>query len=63
MGPPTGGSASNGRIGKPPRGQANDVASALGATSRRHLGDALMAGLAWRIGAPIVTRNARDLGA
>ena len=31
--------------------------------SRRHLGDALIAGLAWRIGATIVTRNARDFEA
>jgi predicted nucleic acid-binding protein len=28
--------------------------------SRRHIGDALIAGLAWRLGATIVTRNARD---
>ena len=28
--------------------------------SRRHLGDALIAGLAWRLGATIVTRNPRD---
>ena len=32
-------------------------------TSRRHLGDALIAGLAWRLGATIVTRNARDFEA
>ena len=31
--------------------------------SRRHLGDALIAGLAWRLGATIVTRNARDFEA
>lgn len=29
-------------------------------TSRRHLGDALIAAVAWRMGATIVTRNARD---
>lgn len=28
--------------------------------SSRHLGDALIAGLAWRLGATVVTRNARD---
>jgi predicted nucleic acid-binding protein len=32
-------------------------------TSRRHLGDALIAGLAWRLGATIVTRNLRDFEA
>lgn len=32
-------------------------------TSRRHLGDALIAGLAWRLGATIVTRNGRDFEA
>ncbi|MCY7418298.1 MAG: PIN domain-containing protein [Chloroflexi bacterium] len=32
-------------------------------TSRRHLGDALIAGLAWRLGATVVTRNARDFEA
>jgi predicted nucleic acid-binding protein len=31
--------------------------------SRRHLGDALVAGLAWRLGATIVTRNPRDFEA
>lgn len=31
--------------------------------SRRHLGDALIAGLAWRLGATIVTRNSRDFEA
>jgi predicted nucleic acid-binding protein len=31
--------------------------------SRRHLGDALIAGLAWRLGATVVTRNARDFAA
>ena len=31
--------------------------------SRRHLGDALIAGLAWRLGATIVTRNPRDFEA
>jgi predicted nucleic acid-binding protein len=33
------------------------------ATSRRHLGDALVAAVAWRMGATIVTRNARDFEA
>lgn len=28
--------------------------------SRRHLGDALVAAVAWRLGATVVTRNARD---
>lgn len=28
--------------------------------SRRHLGDALIAALAWRLGATVVTRNPRD---
>ncbi len=32
-------------------------------TSRRHLGDALVAAVAWRLGATIVTRNARDFEA
>lgn len=32
-------------------------------TSRRHLGDALVAAVAWRMGATIVTRNARDFEA
>ncbi len=31
--------------------------------SRRHLGDALIAAVAWRMGATIVTRNARDFAA
>lgn len=31
--------------------------------SRRHLGDALIAGVAWRLGATIVTRNPRDFEA
>jgi predicted nucleic acid-binding protein len=31
--------------------------------SRRHLGDALVAAVAWRMGATIVTRNARDFEA
>ncbi len=31
--------------------------------SRRHLGDALVAAVAWRTGATIVTRNARDFEA
>ena len=31
--------------------------------SRRHLGDALIASLAWRMGATVVTRNARDFEA
>lgn len=31
--------------------------------SRRHLGDALIAAAAWRLGATIVTRNARDFEA
>lgn len=30
---------------------------------RRHLGDALIAAVAWRMGATIVTRNARDFEA
>lgn len=29
-------------------------------TSRRHLGDAIIAGVAWSLGATIVTRNPRD---
>lgn len=29
-------------------------------SSRRHLGDALVAAVAWRLGATVVTRNARD---
>jgi predicted nucleic acid-binding protein len=32
-------------------------------TSRRHLGDALIAAVAWRMDATIVTRNARDFEA
>ena len=35
-------------------------AERVSGTSRRHLGDALIAGVAWRLGATIVTRNARD---
>jgi predicted nucleic acid-binding protein len=31
-----------------------------GRTSRRHLGDAIIAGVAWSLGATIVTRNPRD---
>ncbi len=38
-------------------------AERIAGESRRHLGDALIAGLAWRLGATIVTRNARDFEA
>jgi len=31
-----------------------------GRSSRRHLGDAIIAGVAWSLGATIVTRNPRD---
>ena len=31
-----------------------------GRTSRRHLGDAMIAGVAWSLGATIVTRHPRD---
>lgn len=33
------------------------------AIARRHLGDALIAAVAWRMGATVVTRNARDFEA
>src|SRR3990170_2373875 len=39
---------------------AGDLRRAAGRTSGRTLGDALMAALAWRIAATIVTRNGRD---
>jgi predicted nucleic acid-binding protein len=31
-----------------------------GRSSRRHLGDAIIAGVAWSLGATVVTRNPRD---
>lgn len=44
--------------------EAADWAAAFrrrrGRSSRRHLGDALVAGVAWSLGATIVTRNPRD---
>jgi predicted nucleic acid-binding protein len=39
---------------------AGELRRAAGRTSGRTLGDALMAALAWRIAATIVTRNGRD---
>ena len=39
---------------------AAEVRRRRGRTSRRHLGDAIIAGVAWSLGATIVTRNPRD---
>jgi predicted nucleic acid-binding protein len=39
---------------------AGDLRRTVGRTSGRTLGDALMAALAWRMAATIVTRNGRD---
>ena len=44
-------------------GPADRRAERVPGESRRHLGDALIAGLAWRLGATIVTRNPRDFEA
>ena len=42
---------------------AGDLRRATGRTSARGLGDALIAALALRLGATVVTRNPRDYGA
>lgn len=39
---------------------AGDLRRRYGRTSRRRLADALIAGVAWSLGATIVTRNPRD---
>jgi predicted nucleic acid-binding protein len=39
---------------------AASVRRARGRTSRRHLGDAIIAGVAWSLDATVVTRNPRD---
>ena len=39
---------------------AADVRRRRGREGRRHLGDALVAGVAWSLGATVVTRNPRD---
>jgi predicted nucleic acid-binding protein len=39
---------------------AADVRRARGRSSRRHLGDAIIAGVAWSLEATVVTRNPRD---
>jgi predicted nucleic acid-binding protein len=39
---------------------AADVRRSRGRTSRRHLGDAIIAGVAWSLDATVVTRNPRD---
>ena len=39
---------------------AADVRRARERTSRRHLGDAIIAGVAWSLEATVVTRNPRD---